>query len=1157
MFSILDAIAAVDLELCMKELDELIKSEEKTENAKEDEKNDNENKIIIDEGPNPTKEKEEKVKDIKEQLKHRARLLGFSCSNAFCDVIDKISTEPIDQFKNFVKNCQDKFDKYQKDYGSTSMMSSLTKNEEEKKLLIEAVRKAEKLGLDIVKYFYDEAKKQAKEILKQKKKDEKNKDNPKILAVEFVLDLMDNMDNKNLNTEISKELRFLANGTKQLDEKDDFGFENLQSIIKSISSTQNLPNGKLFDSDSVKKFYNLLSKTDNKYSKGILNAIDKPQVDIFLDNILNRENGKLVSDFFAFAFDDKQDANRKLVYVKKFYLTILDQVFVNFENEFEGYKFLSLVFKPYFDKKISGANTIEKLEPIIESVRSFQNDFCLSTDFETSLNLLINNVDKIKDKNALKAFFDSYSWSFDDIQNDDAKQYENRKLLVDLKDIFLDDVMHQFKNEDATTHIESVAKLLTKLDNETDSKKYGLNDFFGLGEVLYTYEQRSIRDKINKKFPLLEATLAFQAHYGFAKLDTNEKQNLFKRLVNIKKNGLQGQDKEDLKNYFWSHATEIFKWERKFTKAQAKEFYGFIKDEGNGNNQYFKLLDSAIDTLGLSTQKYLVEILNQDDNFKNIILLKNGEGEEKEKAYKSILKSLVKQRLNQKGGFVSSAYIKYYEKQIDNNEITDESHNGIVSGVNEVLNDDFQPEIEILTKAINDLNSKNDLSDFWKSCRMADKNQAEKKEGNKLINEQFMVGQEEKHDKPNKLIINTSDNKNEKKDISNNEKILDALSYIFIDLLKHDNKSSGDEENKVEINTDISKQIPNKFITDNKLDLVNITKEFVSSLYKANEDDKKEENIHINTEKDKEINEQPEKDNTGITEVLKKYYDTIGEHRLSKNSLGSFGAQVLLDQIKNFHKLDGDSKIKLLQCMKNVKDICVTNDDLVYINLCCYKMHRSNKLEINDRTSLLSCFKLSNNDICTSVLHQTFIVYGNDMTGDQIESVIKNISKEKIDNPAEKKKFAGAVISVLEQQIKCLQSKYDSNDYGTIDFTMPQCKEKWKDLINELKGKNLITGRQCTEINNQINAAYELGITGGLAAIGQWILSALAAIFLIPLANNTIRKTLHSPLQARRTRHLIKSAQDNNNGIFSNIRQIASNNLDIPLSIHSEEQNKE
>ena len=125
---------------------------------------------------------------------------------------------------------------------------------------------------------------------------------------------------------------------------------------------------------------------------------------------------------------------------------------------------------------------------------------------------------------------------------------------------------------------------------------------------------------------------------------------------------------EDLKNYFWSHATEIFKSEKKFTKAEAEELYGFILDEGKGNNQYFKLLNSAIVTLGLSTQQYLVEILNQDDNFKNILTLKNGEEEEKEKAYKSILKSLVKQRLNQKGGFVAGAYLKYYEKQITRNK---------------------------------------------------------------------------------------------------------------------------------------------------------------------------------------------------------------------------------------------------------------------------------------------------------------------------------------------------------------------------------------------------------------------------------------------------------------------------------------------------------
>ena len=365
LFAILDAIAAVDLELCMKELDALTKSKEKAEKVKDI------------------------VKDIKEQLKHRARLLGFGNSDAFCDVIDKISTEPIDQFKNFVKNCQDKFDKYQKDFGSISMISSLTKNEEEKKSSIEAVAK------DIVTNFYTEAKKQAKEILKQKKNDDKNKDNPKILAVEFVLSLMDNVDKNNLNTEISQRLQFLANVTKQLDEKDDFGFDNLQSIVKIMESNKDLKD--LLYKDSAKKFYNLLNKIDSGYCKIILDAINnlKEQTASFedsLENILNQQDKTLVSDFFAFAFDDEQKADQNLEYTKKFLSVIVGQFFVNFENDFEGGKFLSLVFKPYFDEKISRASATEELKSIIESVGSFRKNFCLSTDFETSLNLLINKI---------------------------------------------------------------------------------------------------------------------------------------------------------------------------------------------------------------------------------------------------------------------------------------------------------------------------------------------------------------------------------------------------------------------------------------------------------------------------------------------------------------------------------------------------------------------------------------------------------------------------------------------------------------------------------------------------------------------------------------------------------------------------------------------
>ena len=1154
LFAILDAIAAVDLELCMKELDALTKSVEKAENAEEGEKNDNENKIIISKEPNPTKEKAEKVKNIKEQLKHRARLLGLNNSDAFCDVIDKISTEPIDQFKNFVKNCQDKFDKYQKDFGSISMISSLTKNEEEKKSSIEAVAK------DIVTNFYTEAKKQAKEILKQKKNDDKNKDNPKILAVEFVLSLMDNVDKNNLNTEISQRLQFLANVTKQLDEKDDFGFDNLQSIVKIMESNKDLKD--LLDQNSAGTFYNLLKKINSDYCKSILDAINNlkgdQSVNNFLKDILSQQDKTLVSDFFAFAFDDKQNVDQKLKYTKKFLSVIVGQFFVNFENDFEGGKFLSLVFKPYFDEKISRASATEELKSIIESVGSFRENFCLSTDFETSLNLLINNMDKIKDKDDLEAFLDSYKSTCKFIDENDNK-YANRNLLVDLQDIFLD------KNLDSKVAIENISlvvNLLTKLDKNPDDVQE--KDFEELSGVLLDYEEKLIKDNIANKFPLLEATLKFQLKPQNLKVFvTGEKKNLFQRLVKIKDNGLPDEDKKDLKNYFWSHATEIFQQKKEFTEAEAKEFYGFIQDEKKGDNQYFKLLDSAIDTLGLSTQKSLVEMLNQSDNFNNIIALKNGKKEEKEKAYKSILKSLVKQRLHQKGGFVSSAYIKYYEQQIDNdnNEITNESHNKIVSGVQNVLKDDFQPETQILIAALDDLkdNDNEAFLVFWKSCCKSEKDerQEQKKEEKKSIvpvNNQSMDNKAGNNSKENELIIDTSDNKNEKKDISNNDKILDALSYIFIDLLEHDRSKVNDENN---INNIINEAA--------SLNLVEITKQFVSSLYGLNKNAKKTEDISTKSG-EKEKNNQLQEDNTGITKVLNGCYNTIEKNQLNENSLGKHGDQALKNQIDNFHNLDSDSQIKLLQCMKNIKNNSLTNDDLVYINLCAYEIKKKQLDNPFKELKLIT----DPNDNSGKTLAEFFQKYGGgyfkkvgpkkldltEMTEDQIKSVIKNIGKGEITDPQEKKNFAGAVVFVLEKQIQGLKDHYKNNNYKAIDQIEAGYKTYWKNLIGALKDKGLVSEEKQAEFNRRIDSACDLYAVVGVL---KWILALLVSIIalgILPLASKTIRKTLHSPLKSRKTRHLIKSINGDNatNGIFSMLHDLAENN--VPTQRNNMESNE-
>ena len=1187
LFSILDAIAAVDLELCMKELDALTKSKEKEEKVKEDEKNEaenenNKNKIIIEEDKNEKdlEPKEKKCKDIKEQLKHRARLLGFNNSDAFCDVIDKISTEPIDEFKKFVKNCQDKFDVYQKDYGVIQVLSEQTENDETKNLLSEAVRKVPELKLDIVKYFYDEAKKQAKEILKQNKNGDKGNDNPKILAVEFVLDLMDKVDNKNLNTEISEELRFLVNGTKQLDEEDDFGFENLSSIVKSVASTRDLSE-KLFDSNLATRFYNLLGKINNDYSKSILKAIDRLKKDNqtpedFLTDILNQKNNTFVSEFFEFAFNDKQEDKKKLEYAKKFYLGMLSQFFIQFERNMEGYEFLSLVFKPYFVDKINKTQSLKDLESIIGSIGDFEDNICLSNDPEISLQLLMNNIQNITTKNRLEAFCESYSKCLDNIND---KMVGNRKLLVDLKKIFLNE---NLDSNVAIKNISLVVNLLTKLDKDPTNVQD--NDFEGLSEVLSAYAKMLIQDKITNEdkvtntFPLLSETLKFQCEASTLKgFSLKEKQNLMQCMISIAEGtfakNAQSVDpnKNALKDYFWAHAEEIFKLNTKqFNATEAQEIYHLIevewqnpvKDDGN----YFNLLFDAIDGLNLNDPDNLLTMFNNKDNFKNILALKNGKNDnEKEAAYKSILKSLVKQRLDQKGGFVAGAYLKCYEKQIDNNKITDESQKQIVSGVQDVLDENFQPDSNILIESIGDLDN-NNLLGFWVSCQKAKKNPAEENK-----NEEKII-----------ITINNQpiDNKNEKKDIDDkdiddNDKILSELSDIFLDLLDNDNKKA---KNKNEINT--SNDNPTNVNKKDNLNLVDVTKKFVTSLYQPNEQNKSEKIIEANKSKD-------DKD---IGNVLLQYFDTIGEDQPKSNSgesggkisnykiehfydlddsqiiellrdmktwedqlkpkLGKYGVVILKHQMHHFHDLDNNQKIKLLQCMKNLKHNKLTNDDLAYINLWYYKQNSADYF-----IKQLASIKLTIGEY--SALEQAFrnyaASYANGTTNaampkEDIKSFIKNIGKQRIDDPEEKKKFAKAVSFLLKRQIEDLKSKYDSNDYNTIDAVTTEHKENWKNFIEELKSKNVITDDQFGQLTNEIDSAYNVS---KIIAVGEWILAFLGSIItlgMLPKFNGGIRKTLHSPIKSRKTRYLIKSIESkgnngNDNGIFHMLNKIANKTI--------------
>ena len=564
LFAILDAIAAVDLELCMKELDELIKSPEESKNDEEDKKINNENKIVINQNLDP---KEKKFKDIKEQLKHRAKLLGFSSSDIFCGVIDRISTESIDEFKSFVDSCQKKFDEYQKEYGSTLAYGQLLGLDQNTQEALELSLKAKKLELNIVEDFYTEAKKQAKKILDQKKQDKEN--DPKILAVEFVLDLIDKHDLKvdisniksNFVENYSKELQFLVNGTGELDKGDDFGFENLQSIVKNVASTRNL-SGKLFDANSVQKFCNLMGTINNDYSKAILEAIgtlkDNNREDVdFGDNILNQKDKTLVNDFFAFAFNDEQGDEKKLEYTKKFLLSIVDQALKNYETKNQKNKFLSLAFGKYFDKNINDAETIGSLNETIGSVKNFIKDGYLSENPQVSLDVLTENVDNVENKDDLVSFFTSVANSVSKINN--VNEYENRKLLADLKDIFLDkDIQKSVSIIDDT---KSIVKLLKEFDeNKKDVQE---ENFEGLSKVLSTYAKSLIKNNITKDFPLLSETLKFQCKASTLQNFTlKEKRNLIKCMTNIAKGvftkNTQSYDenKNALKDYFWLHTTQ-------------------------------------------------------------------------------------------------------------------------------------------------------------------------------------------------------------------------------------------------------------------------------------------------------------------------------------------------------------------------------------------------------------------------------------------------------------------------------------------------------------------------------------------------------------------------------------------------------------------------
>ena len=310
------------------------------------------------------------------------------------------------------------------------------------------------------------------------------------------------------------------------------------------------------------------------------------------------------------------------------------------------------------------------------------------------------------------------------------------------------------------------------------------------------------------------------------------------------------------------------------------------------------------------------------------------------------------------------------------------------------------------------------------------------------------------------------------------------------------------------LQTDIKKANLNNESIDNNnednLDLIEITKKLVDELYPQSEKNKKENIISTET-KSKSENNQVKQDNTGLTKVLDKYYSTIKREQLC--SLGMYGPTVLENQIKSFHELDDDQKIKLLRCMKHVKNNQLTNDDLLYIILLQYKKCKFSELKLT--------------------------------INDEVESVIKNIGKKKIDNPQEEKAFTSAIMYVLKRQIDELGQAYKQNDYQKI-YSLAEYKSAWKTLITELQKKDLITEDHKDSFEREIDRICDLK---DWVAVGEWILSALASILIVPfIASKGIRKTLHSPFQSRQARHLIKNVKrltestDVTHGIFSILR---------------------
>ena len=566
------------------------------------------------------------------------------------------------------------------------------------------------------------------------------------------------------------------------------------------------------------------------------------------------------------------------------------------------------------------------------------------------------------------------------------------------------------------------------------------------------------------------------------KLNSGKLETLLQRIKKAKTSGnkkeLTQEDENDLENYFWSNATEIFKSKKKFTKAEANAFYELISKESKKNeNMYFELLVKAICEFKLNNEENLFAIFEQSKNFEGIISLKNEQDESpKLSAFKSVLTFLVKQKLDQKKGFVAVVYCANFEKQINNLKIDSGKKmnqpplmniiSDIISGVNKFTENNLEPDFKILVENVNSISNEKDLRDFWECFYSKEKKYSGKDKKNKQNEE-------------------------------DNDKLLSALSYVFIDLI--DNK----------------KKFQNDFKIEN---LIKTTKEFVSVLYRLNEN----ENQPKAKSNDKNI-----KNDIGLINVLNEYYKMYFDR--NEQELSGITNQILKHRIARFHTLGNNQKIKLLQYMKNVKN----NKPIDYDS------------NTGFTKTLFSFFKNSSLFEDNSIQSDNLSLIQSQKKGEKkilLQSVIENVDKDVITEPKDKKSFTEAVLFVIKERIEIMKRNYNSNNTTEIN-KIEDIKAEFENVIIELKNKKIITKDDLVVLNNKMEEACDLWT---IVAVLEWFASLLSTMVIVGLCFKAVRRTLCAPIKSRQTRHFIKSAE-NINDIITKLPLSENNNTGTNL----------